>query len=264
MEDATDVRGPLADLIAVNPFSDRLEAGSGSAFLVLASFLVAFLAIRTSTRLARSVSWWPSGIETKGGLHVHHLVFGIFLMLLCGFVAFAAPLEPPWWHLTAIGFGVGAGLTLDEFPLWLRLSDVYWSAEGRPAFDAVVCSCTFAALVVIGVRPFGLDETSSIVGTAVVVAVVLGLALVCFAKDRILLGVAGLFIPVVALVGAVRLARPGSPWAKWRYDAERLARARARFADSRMMERADRRLGNLVIGAPSRPDPVPPADERRD
>ena len=87
-------------------------------------------------------------------------------MMLCGFIAFAAPLEAPWWHLVAIGFGVGAGFTLDEFALWVRLEDVYWRDEGRTSFDAVVCSCAFAALVVVGTRPFGLDDPGSVWATA--------------------------------------------------------------------------------------------------
>ena len=242
----------FADLIVVNPFGDRLQPGPGAAVVVLVAFLVSFLAIRTSARLTRSVSWWPGGIETEGGVHIHHLVFGICLMLFCGFLAFAAPLASPWWHLVAIGFGVGAGFTLDEFALWVRLEDVYWSNEGRASFDAVVCSCAFAALVVIGTRPFGLDEPTSIVGTALAVAAVLGLAGACFAKGRVLLGVVGLFIPIFALAGAVRLARPGSAWAKWRYDAATTARAEARFADTRPLARANRRLGDLVAGAPGK------------
>ena len=242
----------FADLIAVNPFVDRHQPGPGAAVVVLVAFLVAFLAIRTSARLTRRVSWWPGGIETDGGVHIHHLVFGICLMLFCGFLSFAAPLDAPWWHLIAIGFGVGAGFTLDEFALWVRLEDVYWSNEGRASFDAVVCSCAFAALVVIGTRPFGLDESTSIIGTTLVVAVVIGLAVTCFAKGRVLLGVIGLFVPVVAVVGATRLARPGTPWAKWRYDAARQARARARFAASRPLSRAGRRIGDVVVGAPEK------------
>jgi len=242
----------FADLIVVNPFGDRLQPGPGAAVVVLVAFLASFLAIRTSARLTRSVSWWPGGIETEGGVHIHHLVFGICLMLFCGFLGFAAPLASPWWHLVAIGFGVGAGFTLDEFALWVRLEDVYWSNEGRTSFDAVVCSCAFAALVVIGTRPFGLDEPTSIVGTAIAVAAVLGLAGACFAKGRVLLGVVGLFIPIFALTGAVRLARPGSAWAKWRYDHARTARAEARFADTRPLARANRRVGDLIAGAPGK------------
>jgi hypothetical protein len=237
-------------MMDVDPFGARLEPGSGAAFVVLVAFLISFLAIRTSARLTRSVSWWPGGLET-GGVHVHHLVWGIGLMLLCGFLAFAAPLVAPWWHLVAIGFGVGAGFTLDEFALWVRLEDVYWSEEGRESFDAVVCTLAFGALVVIGTRPFGLDEPASIAGTAAAVAVIGSLAFVCFAKGRVLLGVIGLFVPLVALVGAVRLGRPSSPWARLRYDEARRTRAEHRFAAQRPLERAGRRAGDLIAGRPS-------------
>jgi hypothetical protein len=99
----------------------------------------------------------------------------------------------------------------------VHLDDVYWSERGRISFDAVVCTCAFAALVVIGTRPFGLDDPGSIWGTALVVLVVIGLTTACFAKGRVLFGVIGLFVPFVALAGAVRLARPASPWARARY-----------------------------------------------
>ena len=235
----------LVDLLGA-----RLQPGPGAAFVVLVAFLVSFLAIRTSARLTRGVSWWPGGLETNG-VHLHHLVWGIGLMLLCGFLAFAAPLAAPWWHLIAIGFGVGAGFTLDEFALWVRLEDVYWAEEGRASFDAVVCTVAFGALVVVGTRPFGLDEPASIAGTVAAVTSIAGLASVCFAKGRVLLGVVGLFIPVVALVGAFRLGRPSSPWARWRYDDARRARAARRFAADRPLARTRRRAADLIAGPPT-------------
>ncbi len=241
---------PFAEIVSVDPFADRMQPGPGAAFVVLVAFLLSFLAIRTSARLTRSVSWWPGGLETDGGVHIHHLVWGIGLTMLCGFIAFAFPLDAPWWHLVAVGFGVGAGFTLDEFALWVRLEDVYWRDEGRASFDAVVCSCAFAALVVVGTRPFGLDDPGSVWATALVVSVVLALALVSFAKGRVVLGVIGLFVPLVALVAAVRLAHPASPWARHRYRGRRLERAEARFAPSRPLSRAHRRVGDLVAGAP--------------
>ena len=79
----------------------------------------------------------------------------------------------------------------------------------------------------------------------------LGLALLSFAKGRVVLGVIGLFIPLSAFAGAVRLARPGSPWAKWRYGADKLARSQRRFATDRPLMRAQRRFGDLVAGAPT-------------
>jgi hypothetical protein len=241
----------LAEVVSVDPFGDRLRPGSGAGTGVLVAFIVSYLAIRTSARLTRSVSWWPGGVETEGGVHLHHLVWGILLMLFCGFLSFAAPLQSPWWHVIAIGFGIGAGFTLDEFALWVHLEDVYWSEAGRTSFDAVVCTLAFAMLVVLGTRPFGLDEPASVWGTALAVTIILSLALACFAKGRVLLGVIGVFIPIVAIFGAVRLAHPASMWAKRRYDDARMARARARFDPDRPMMRAGRRIGDLVAGRPT-------------
>ena len=241
----------LAEIVSVNPFGDRLRPGPGAGTVVLVAFLVSYLAIRTSARLTRSVSWWPGGVETEGGVHLHHLVWGILLMLFCGFLSFAAPLQSPWWHVIAIGFGIGAGFTLDEFALWVHLEDVYWSEAGRMSFDAVVCTFAFAVLVVLGTRPFGLDEPASIWGTAAAVTAIVALALICFAKGRVLLGVIGVFIPVVAFFGAVRLAHPASIWAKRRYGDARMARAQARFDPDRPMMRAGRWLGDLIAGRPT-------------
>jgi hypothetical protein len=92
--------------------SGEPEPARDGAFLVLLSFLVSFLLIRSNTRLIRSrrFSWWPGNLETESGLHIHHRVWGISLLLLSGFITFATELEAPWWQLTAIGFGIGAGL----------------------------------------------------------------------------------------------------------------------------------------------------------
>ena len=111
----------IATILDVEPFGARAAPGTGTAFLVLGAFVVSFLLIRTSARLTRSVSWWPGGVQTGSGVHVHHLVWGICLMMLAGFLGFAVPLASPWWNLTAIAFGVGAGFTMDEFALWVRL-----------------------------------------------------------------------------------------------------------------------------------------------
>lgn len=221
---------------------------------MLVAFLISFLAIRTSARLTRSVSWWPGGVKS-GDVHIHHLVWGICLMMFAGFLAFAMPLEAPWWNIFAISFGVGVGFTLDEFALWVRLKDVYWAEEGRASLDAVVLATAFAALVVVGTNPFGLDDPASVSGTAVAVMLILGLSVICFLKGRLLLGVIGVFIPVVALVGAVRLAHPSSPWARWRYRGPRLEEARERFDPSRRAGRWQRRFGDLVAGAPTREPP---------
>ncbi|TMM11833.1 MAG: hypothetical protein E6G00_04360 [Actinobacteria bacterium] len=249
---------PIAGDIVHDVVNAHSTHGRGPAFLVLLAFLLSFGFIRTSARLMRSpkVSWWPGSVTTESGLHLHHLVWGISLLLLSGFVAFATDLDRPWTQITAITFGIGAGLTLDEFALWVHLKDVYWSEQGRSSVDAVILSAAFAALVVLGVRPFGLDEFSSVAGTVAVTTICVLLATVTFLKGRILLGVVAIFIPLVGAVSAVRLAKPTSAWARRRYTgprASRLRRAQERFSADRRSEALGRRILDLLGGTPSRP-----------
>ncbi len=95
-------------------FLDR--PGPRAGFVALAAFLASFLFIRTSARPMRSprVPWWPGSVSTSSGLHLHHLVWGIVLILLAGFLGFAVNPVSPWNEVLATLFGIGAGLTLDE------------------------------------------------------------------------------------------------------------------------------------------------------
>jgi hypothetical protein len=242
-------------------FSSASEPGRESGFLVLLAFLISFSFIRTSARLMRSprVPWWPGSVEA-GGVHIHHLVWGISLVLISGFAAFVSDLYAPWWQVTSVAFGIGAGLTLDEFALWVYLRDVYWSAEGRDSIDAVILATLLATLVVIGVQPFDLDQTGAAIGTFGAVVVVLVLAAISFLKGRLLLGALSLFVPLVGLITAFRLANPDSPWARWRYRgrrAHRLERARARHARDARLDALGVRIRNAIGGAPNHDDDKP-------
>jgi hypothetical protein len=97
------------------------------------------------------VPWWPGSVTTKGGLHLHHLVWGIVLILVSGFLNFVLRPSSPGLEILAAAFGVGAGLTLDEFALWVHLEDVYWSTEGRASIDAVVVAALLGGLIVLGI-----------------------------------------------------------------------------------------------------------------
>jgi hypothetical protein len=242
----------LAAILSVDPFPDTTAPGRGTAFLVLTAFLVSFVFIRTSARLIRNpnVTWWPGNVES-GDLHIHHLVWGICLLLVAGFLGFAADLQTPWWHIAAVAFGVGAGLTIDEFALWLYLRDVYWTDQGRLSVDAAIIATVFALLVVLGTRPFGLDEPQSVLGTAVLVMQAVVLSAIAFLKGRFVMGVVAIFVPFWGLIASVRLAKPGSPWARWMYRgrrAERLARARKRFREDRRAAALGDRVVALTTG----------------
>jgi hypothetical protein len=220
--------------------------GKEAHFLILIAFLVSFGFIRTSAHLIKAqVSWWPGNVETKGGTHVHHMVWGILLMMVCGYIGIAIAPDSPFREVTAVFFGIGMGLTLDEFALWLNLEDVYWSQKGRESIDAVVVAASLLTVALLGLQFWvdvlqavlifagvGGDNLSGSESTALLAPLqILGLAfaVVCFLKGKKFAGILGLFIPAVALVGAVRLAKPGSRWAK-RYQDGKLERSRSRFA----------------------------------
>src|SRR5207248_8918909 len=121
------------------------------------------------------VPWWPGSVVTEGGLHLHHLVWGIVLMLGCGFLGFVTDLGSPGRELLAAGFGVGAGFTLDEFALWIHLRDVYWAEEGRSSFTAVIVALVLGGLILLGVAPLDIPHRTRSVDT-----LVLGIAIDVF------------------------------------------------------------------------------------
>jgi hypothetical protein len=240
---------PVAEFVLEFENEDFLGGESTRAGLtLLAALFLSFLFIRTSARLMRSpnVTWWPGSIKTEGGLHVHHLVFGIVLMLTCGFVLALQP-GSPWLEVTAAGFGVGAGLTLDEFALWLHLEDVYWAEEGRRSVDAVVIAVLLGGLVLMGFLPF--STGSGAVAIVASMAVVLVLSAIAVLKGKLFLAVVGILVPVLSLVAAIRLARPDSPWGRRRYPpgSRKLARATKRY--ERHVQRY-RRFQDRIAGAP--------------
>ena len=121
-------------------------------FLASISFFITFLAVRL---LVASITHHigPFGYVEMGGRHIHHLVWGILLLLLVGHAELAelgtgsTPQSIFLSRLIAISYGIGAALTLDEFALWLNLDAMaYWSRQGRESIDAVVL---FGALLAV-------------------------------------------------------------------------------------------------------------------
>jgi hypothetical protein len=108
-------------------------------FLASLSFLVTFGIVRAITYMIRA-GIGPFHNVSAGGTHIHHLVWGILLLIVVGYVWLLEVGVGSSWvaSLTAIAFGVGAALALDEFALWLNLSDVYWERQGRESIDAVL------------------------------------------------------------------------------------------------------------------------------
>lgn len=217
-------------------------SGSASDRLLffLLGLVITFVVIRISVRLVRAkVRWWPGNLRA-GDTHIHHVVPGAVAMLLGGVAGLAIPDSATGARLAAAALlGVGAALVLDEFALILHLRDVYWTERGRLSVDAVFVAVGMTGALLLGARPLGyaaLFEDGAGPRTwpfgVWTVLVNLVFAVVSLLKGKIWTGLIGLIVPVLPEIGAVRLARPGSPWARWRYrpGSRRLARAYRREA----------------------------------
>ncbi|MFC4944066.1 hypothetical protein [Pseudonocardia sp. GCM10023141] len=233
---------------------------------MLGAFVVTFAITRAITHLIRR-GRGPFRDMSVGGVHLHHQVFGIFLLLGAGTVEFAYRPGSPWLEVLAVLFGVGAALTLDEFALWLRLDDVYWGPEGRRSVDAVLLAVLVGVMMLLGLSPFDQDTSDGEVVLGISIAVNVVFVLGAILKGRTVLAVTGLFVPLVAFVAVCRLARPGSMWARRWYaeGSRRRSRSRRRFPEGRR-ERWDA-LVDLFAGKPAAIDsattapPPPPGEE---
>ncbi|MEU9730032.1 hypothetical protein [Streptomyces sp. NPDC048002] len=245
-------------------YRNFVEPGKLPLLLALASFVITFLVTRLITRLIRAGKG-PFGNISSGGVHIHHVVPGVILTILGGFGAVASGRHGFGSAVCAVVFGIGAGLVLDEFALILHLQDVYWTEEGRKSVEAVVLTAALVGLVLSGFSPFGVNDLSDDElqdrGTVIsTVATNFVFSLIALFKGKIRLAVFGVIVPVLALVGAVRLARPGSLWARRVYARRPRARARSMLRSYRHDRRwsgPSRKLQDWIGGAPEEPKELP-------
>ncbi|WP_299530873.1 hypothetical protein [uncultured Streptomyces sp.] len=245
-------------------YTNITEPGKLPLLLALAAFVLTFAVTRTITRMIRAGKG-PFRNITPGGVHIHHVVPGVVLSVVGGFGAVASGKHGATACVLAVVFGIGAGLVLDEFALIVHLDDVYWTEEGRRSVEVVVLTASLLLLVLAGFAPFGVNELTDEqeqgrLGFILTLLVNFAFVLVCLFKGKARMAVIGVLVPFVALIGALRLARPASPWARRLYRRRHRARARAvlrayhhdvRWAGPR------RRFQDLIGGAPDRV-PLPP------
>jgi hypothetical protein len=207
--------------------STIIATGRLPLFCYFVTLIVAFIATRINVRLIRAKIGWFRNVSV-GEMHIHHIVFGVVLMLIGGVTGLiVGGGSQTGASAAACVFGVGSALVLDEFALILHLHDVYWEEEGRTSVDAVFIAVAVTGLLLIGLRPLTWDYGTP-VNPSVLIVANLVLAVVTLLKGKIWTGMVGLFVPLLLLVGAVRLARPGSPWAHWFFrnrSPRKLARA---------------------------------------
>jgi hypothetical protein len=243
---------------------DVTAAGKLPLMLCFLAFVVTFVVTRLITRMIRDGRGPFRNQVTASGTHIHHSVPGIILLIVGAFTAIGGPDSLGWRSFAAVAVGVGTSLVLDEFALILHLQDVYWSGEGQLSVEAVSLAAACLGLGLAGFSPFGvvgadqIEVTFRLTATGILCADGV-LALICVLKGKYRSALFGLFLSPVGVIGALRLARPSSTWARHRYRGKRLERATRRAADF------DRRWSPLqagwvdfIGGKPSQPNPPAP------
>lgn len=121
----------------VAAYQQHVDYRRQAALWMWVTFIATFIFLRILTFGIRYHLIPAKNVVTSSGLHIHHFVWGIVILLLVGFLGIALWSERlhPW--LGAI-FGIGAALVLDEYALWLNLQDVYWLPAGRSSIDVVI------------------------------------------------------------------------------------------------------------------------------
>jgi hypothetical protein len=238
-----------------------LDEAKRPLFFLLVGFILTFVLARLNTRVTRARGGDGLGagsIVTPGGIHIHHSVFGIIGMIVFGILEFALQPGSPWLEMFALFFGSGAALTLDEFALILHLEDVYWTGEGRTSIDAVILGVTFITLLLTGLTPRSFSEVGDLVAVSRWVGSALILSgaafvVVSYLKGKLFLGTVGIFFPPVAVIGALRLAKASSPWARREYarNPAKLERARRRDEGfNRRWQQRKHRVWDVIGGKP--------------
>jgi hypothetical protein len=227
------------------------QAGRTPLFWMLVAMLVTFVSTRLITRRIRAGG---AGLKnwTIGGVHVHHQVFGVIAMLVSGVLEFDYRPGTAGSSALAAIFGMGASLTLDEFALWLYLDDVYWTSEGRKSIDAVFVAILITGLLLVGFTPLDLSGLHHELLAYLAAGLLFNLVMTvtCLLKGKPIAGLIGLLVPSVALVCAIRLAKPASQWAAWRYPAASGKRARAARRFGAAYEARWNRVRDVVGGRP--------------
>ncbi len=201
----------------------------------LIAFILTFFVTRTFVRLIRRRKgiggpprWWEPRNIHIGSKHIHHVVVGVVLVMISGItlVTLSVNGNESEFTATAIIFGIGAALVLDEYALILHLSDVYWEEDGRTSVDAVFAAIAVGGLLVLGLHPLMFflslwqDTTHSVVlraGVVFAMALTLPLAVLVVLKGKVWTGLIGMFFVPLLFIGAIRLSRPQAPWARYLY-----------------------------------------------
>ena len=193
-------------------YDNIVEPGKLPLLLCLGAFVVTFILTRVITRMIRAGIGPFKNNVSASGLHIHHAVPGILLLILGALMAIRGP-DSPWFEIAGVIIGIGTSLILDEFALILHLEDVYWTDEGRVSVELAGLTAACIGFTMLGFSPLGVDDLT--VGELQVrITLITGLIIhallivICLLKGKYRAALISCFVPIVAWVSAIRLARP--------------------------------------------------------
>jgi hypothetical protein len=229
-----------------------VDTGRLPLLLCFLAYMITFVVTRIITRSIRAGRGPFGDRVTSSGVHIHHAVPGVVVLIAGAFLAVGAHGQTGWAEVAGVLVGVGTSLVLDEFALILRLDDVYWSEEGRVSVQAVSLALAFLGFTLIGLNPLQIDGSAgaaAVFSAIITIAIHVVMVLTVVAKGKYRTAFVGIFVPFVAICSAFRLARPESRWARRHYHEHQLERARARAARyDRLVAPVTDRLSSVFVG----------------
>ena len=130
-------------------YREELGPAERAALLSWLGFATTFSAARGITHCIKDGKG-PFHDLSKGGVHLHHYLWGIAMLTGVGAVAVHGEDERRRHPSVALTYGVGLGLIVDEFALLVDLEDVYWSKKGRLSVEVGVGAIALGGTVLAG------------------------------------------------------------------------------------------------------------------
>jgi hypothetical protein len=134
-------RSVITDVI--DAYHSELDTTQQSALISWLAFTGTFAGVRGVTHAIRDGKG-PFQNLSVGSEHLHHYMWGIGMLAGVGAVAVRGTERMRRHPATALAYGTGLALIVDEFALLLDLKDVYWAKQGRISVDLAVGGSSLA------------------------------------------------------------------------------------------------------------------------
>ena len=136
-------------------WDERLDPGQQSVLLSWTAFTTTFVGLRALTHWIKDGHGPSGGGVSVGGQHFHHYNIGIAVLAVVGGIGLRGADRHRHHPATALAYGSGTALIVDELALLLDLKDVYWAKQGRKSVDVAVTVIAGGGVIAAGLPFWG-------------------------------------------------------------------------------------------------------------